>query len=340
MEQQQNEITRPTLLLAKTGNIANPGYARQMYYCYNPSRISTSIFSLKEWDFYQIDLGDYILQLTIGHLSYIANFNALLISMKGDKLRAYNAFQALPLRSLNMPLFPGTKQKIEKIGKNYSICFEVKNGYRHLTMHASLAEGPINIDLLLPENPADEKMVIATPFYKSGQFYLNCKQHFYGITGSVTFGDITIQADGTQTGLLDWGRGVWPFHQEWFWGCGNCFVGKNKFGFNIGWGFGNTQYATENMFFWNGKAYKLGTLEVTRDPNNYMAPWHFVDSTGNFDFTMTPSHNHYTETKVAFIDKHCNQVFGMFNGFVKLPNGKKIQIKNMQAFCEHSENNW
>ena len=142
------------------------------------------------------------------------------------------------------------------------------------------------------------------------------------------------------TAVMDWGRGVWPFSQEWFWGNGAAFVGGDRFGFNIGWGFGDLSNATENMFFWNGKAVKLGALEVERDREDYMAPWRFHDEDGKFDLTMTPVLDHFTRTKIAFIQTQCHQVHGRFNGYIVLPDGERKEIEDVLAFCEHAENRW
>lgn len=218
--------------------------------------------------------------------------------------------------------------------------YETREECRVLSLNGKDKNGTVDIRLTLPHIKEDEAMVIATPFHKPKQFYLNCKEHFYGVEGYVRFGDVTITATGKETALLDWGRGVWPFHQEWFWGCGAGNQADGRFGFNIGWGFGDLSYASENMFFWNGKSYKLGTLKVVRDKDNYMAPWHFISDDGYLDITMTPIYDNYTETKVAFLNTRCHQVHGYFSGRAILPDGEVIHIKELLAFCEHAINNW
>ena len=54
-------------------------------------------------------------------------------------------------------------------------------------------------------------------------------------------------------GTLDWGRGVWTYDNTWLWGSGNADLDGNRFGFNIGYGFGNTSAATENAIFYIGE---------------------------------------------------------------------------------------
>ena len=61
----------------------------------------------------------------------------------------------------------------------------------------------------------------------------------------------------TDFGTLDWGRGVWTHDNTWYWGSGNGYVNGKPFGFNIGYGFGNTSAASENALFYDGKIHKL-----------------------------------------------------------------------------------
>lgn len=48
----------------------------------------------------------------------------------------------------------------------------------------------------------------------------------------------------------------------------------NVFGFNIGYGFGNTSAASENMLFYNGKSHKLEDVKfnIPMDGKNIFIP--------------------------------------------------------------------
>ena len=337
---EQVHITKPTPLLDQKGVLREPGYSTQMLYDYNRSCVAGRPFGLKEWDFYQIALGQWVLQMVIGHVSYMANFSATLFSLETKERYNFTKMRPFPMRRMKMSLNPNEPHNLYAKGKDFTMAFEIHTECRVLTLRGKEKNQTVDIKLTLPHIEEDEAMVIATPFSKPEQFYLNCKEHFYGVKGYARFGNYTIHANGKATALLDWGRGVWPFHQEWFWGCGAGEQAGGRFGFNLGWGFGDLSYANENMFFWNGKAYKLGSLKVSREENNYLAPWHFVSEDGYLDMTMTPIFDNDTQTKVAFVNNRCHQVFGYFSGQVELPDGEVIRIHNLLAFCEHAINNW
>lgn len=337
----QREMTTPIPLLNNKGMLNCPGYAKKMLYEYDRRNVHAGPLSLKEWDFYQITAGEYILQMTLGHVSYVASFSASLLSPETGERKNFTRLKPLPFRSLHMPENPEKPNVLVAEGKNYIMCFETQATRRVLSLHVKDAHlQSVDIEVELNNDPENEKMVIATPFENKRQFYLNYKENYYGAAGKAQFGDTCVEFGPRDTALLDWGRGVWPFRHEWFWGNGAAFVDGGRFGFNIGWGFGDLRHATENMFFWNGKAYKLGELQVERDARDYMAPWRFRDEAGCFDFTMTPVYDNFTQTKIAFIDTHCHQVFGRYSGAAVLPGGEKIKVPDMPAFCEHAENRW
>ena len=93
-------------------------------------------------------------------------------------------------------------------------------------------------------------MVIATPFDKDKHFYYNQKINCMRAEGTVTYGyhNRTYTFDPADSfAVLDWGRGVWTYKNTWYWGSASGLVDGEKFGFNIGYGFGNTRAASENM---------------------------------------------------------------------------------------------
>ncbi len=333
----QREITEKTDLLTPGGTLAAPGYARQMVYRYNRERVRSFPLKLKEWNFYQIQKDHYSLQLTFGHVSYMCSVAATLIDLKTGQKWELGTMKPLWIPCLDRD--PEGKSFNLFESKDLRLCFEVTENSRILTVTGNSPKwGAVDISIRLENDLTNEKMVISTPFANPRQFYLNYKENYYAGAGHVRFGETEVDFDGC-TGLVDWGRGVWPFSHEWFWGNLTGHIEGVPFGFNIGWGFGDLRNATENMFFYNRKAYKLGVLQVERDEHNYMKPWRLADPDGLLEMTFTPIFNNYTENKYVVVDTHCNQVYGTFTGFVKTEDGKK-EFKDLLAFIEHAVNRW
>ena len=158
--------------------------------------------------------------------------------------------------------------------------------------------------------------------------------------GLVRYGDKTYEFTPDKSfGLLDWGRGVWPFHNEWFWSNGTGYLGDKLFGFNLGCGFGNTKHATENILFYENTVHKLGEVRFDHEAD-FMRPWHIYDLEGRLDLTLTPSYDRTTRTKLLWVDNCCHQMFGEFTGTVVLEDGTHLKIENIISFAEHAINNW
>jgi hypothetical protein len=334
---EQKEIQQKTILLNRKGRLNAAGYAKTMQFSYNRDKARRFPFKLKEWNFYQFIKGDNVVQLTIGHVSYTCSVTATLLNIKNGVKHQISKMRWFFMPGLD--LNPEEESVNEFTSKNFVMTFKVANKKRVLSFKGTNKKYK-NVDILIViENDiSNEKMVIATPFKKKAQFYLNYKENYYRTKGHAIFDDIKIDLEGA-TGLLDWGRGIWPYKHEWFWGSASSFIDGIPFGLNIGWGFGDLTNATENMFFYNKKAYKLGVLKVERNLSGYLAPWHIKDEEGTIELLFEPIFDNYTENKFVIIDTHCDQVYGYFNGFIKTSDGLK-KVKNILGFIEHAVNRW
>lgn len=188
-------------------------------------------------------------------------------------------------------------------------------------------------------------MVICTPFDKPGHFYFNQKINCLRARGAVTLGDRTYRFDREDSfAVLDWGRGVWTYHNTWYWGSASGLVEGVPFGFNLGYGFGDTRAATENVLFYGGKAHKLGYvifhIPLDRGKPDFLAPWTIHDDEGRLELTFQPVMDRAscTDAKVIKSDQH--QIFGRFTGTAVLDDGRTVELENFFGFAEKVENKW
>ena len=125
--------------------------------------------------------------------------------------------------------------------------------------------------------------------------------------------------------ILDWGRVCTPYSLVWYWGNGSWrFTGEDGaehlFGFEITWGIGDESNATETCVFLDGKAHKLGAVDVESfpKPDGWMKPWRFVSEGGRFDMTMVPFYDHHSDLNIGVMRMHSHQVHGLWSGTVTL----------------------
>lgn len=332
----QKLIEQPGPVLDKKGS-PNPGYSTRSILKYERKAIKASPFRIKEWDFYQILDNHMCLQFTIGHASYAGQAGIMFFDFnKGEMIAEKGTLIALPFGSLHMPEDAEEDHILAYQKKSNLIQYEVKGDQTHLFCKWDDFEADI---MLSRQN--DNSLVINIPFDESPkQFYYNQKINCMIAEGTVKYGAKHYNFTQEESyGLLDWGRGVWPYHNEWYWSNGTGYVGGEIFGFNLGCGFGNTLTATENILFYGDTVHKLEAVQFDLG-TDYMEPWHIHDSEGRLDLILTPTYDRTTKTKLLWIDNCCHQMFGTFKGTAVLDDGTKLEIDQLISFAEHAVNNW
>lgn len=337
----QNLISSPGDLLGRNGSLLQKGYSTGAVLNYNRKSIKAPPWKIKEWDFYQVSNDDYCLQFTIGHVSYAGSIAVKLFEFNTGQHYEITNMLALPFNRLGMPL-SAEQGDLTYNRNNLFMQFQVKEGERRLICKAGDKNAyQMDIDVVLAQ-PDQTSIVMATPFDENpAYFYYNHKINCMPASGMARIDGKEYRFDADSSfGLLDWGRGVWPFRHDWYWGNGSCYVGEKRFGFNIGHGFGNTSSATENMLFYDGTAHKLEHIYFDLSAGGYMSKKEVTSSDGRFEMTFTPIYDQITATKMLFVDNSCHQLFGTFTGKAILDDGQVIEVKDMVAFIEHAVNNW
>lgn len=348
VEDQTEQITykTPVPIFDEKKRHTNFGYAYQMNFIFNPKHMKRG-FRLKEWDFYQIQHGRYVVQLTIGHVSYAQNVAMTLIDLEEGKTYSTGIIKMFKGRSMNLPTDPSIDNEVHYVDSKLGVDlhYVTKGKDRHL-YGSMMGKDKITytVDIHLERQEDHEAMVINTPFSHSFyHFYLNYKIGNLKASGTFSRGDFALTFDPTRDfGLLDWGRGVWPYDQVWYWGQVNDYLPDGRMiGLNLGYGFGNLEAASENMLFLDGKAYKLGRLYIENDvTKDYMSDWVIKSKDGKIDLVMKTIYDRFNNTDFKLIQMKCHQVYGRYYGKVTLDNGTIIELTGQLGFFERAHNRW
>ena len=342
----QRRIVTPGPLHDEKGRLIETGYATSLIKTYDRSRIAARPFRIKEWDYYAVCTDRFALALTIDHNGYM--------TMDSISLLDFETNSQVTTSRINLPAFakrslPPTSVKgdIRVSGKDYELAFENDGTVRRLSGRMDRFSGQdiIDFDLTLTDAPA-ESMVIVTPYKDHPEaFYYNQKINCMRVSGSIKYKEKEYVCTPEDTfAVLDWGRGVWTYDNTWFWGSASGLADGVPFGFNIGYGFGDTSAASENVLFYDGKIHKLDrvTFNIPEKDgkDDYMSPWTFTSNDGRFEMNFTPvmDRSAKIDLKLIFSDQH--QVFGRFSGTAILDDGRKIEIKNLMGFAEKVRNKW
>ena len=343
----QHQITEAHKLLDAQGHLVEPGYATSLLLEYDRRDIRAQGHRIKEWDYYLIYNENYAVALTVADNYYMGLVGASLIDLKAREEITTNVISLFPMGKMMMP--PTSRLgDIDISTRRLEIGFHNDGMHRelHLEMQKFKGSEPLIADFTLFEEPQDS-MVIATPFpKKENAFYYNQKIIGMKARGSVQFKGETIEFSPQDTlGLLDWGRGVWTYENVWYWGAAQGYIDGNIFGFNIGYGFGDTGAASENMLFLDGVAHKLEQVEAhipvdEAGHDDYLRPWQITSSDGRFEMEFQPILDRASYTSFGFILSDQHQVFGRFSGKAKLDDGRVVNLRDFTGFVEKVRNKW
>jgi hypothetical protein len=338
----QNEITERGPLHLPDGTLAQKGWARKPLLAYHRNAIKASKLRIKEWDYYCILQSDYGIALTVADNSYMALFAINLFDFTNNTETTDMVMVPFTMGSLHMPANSAIGDTIVR-HKKVQMHFRHVNGKRVLDFNfPGFNKGKgIKGTLELAEQLRDS-MVIATPFKEDPlAFYYNQKMNCLAANGSVTYGTQLINfMPDKACGVLDWGRGVWTYKNRWYWGSASGWINGIPFGFNIGYGFGDTSAATENMLFYNGVAHKLDEVKFIMNTQDYMQPWKFSSNDGLFELDFEPAIDRYSNTNLFVLQSIQHQVFGYFTGTVLQDDGTPIKLNRFLGFAEDVFNRW
>lgn len=358
VKSEQKEYTKPTRLVADDGTLLAAGWARHNVFDFDRTKVKPSVRA-KEWDFYQISNGKYMVQISFANISIGGYVSAVLVDLrnpdKSKKLAAGNV-------TAPMSLFLGGKNKYALPPKGdvpnkvkYTVGkaeFEFNTGETKRTLYFKSSDKGKAVECRFEMDIPDglENITTVLPFKDSPtSFFMTTKQNCMPCGGTFKWGDKVFDFSKEDTFCcLDWGRVNTPYRLVWYWGNGSTYLygndgTKHTFGFEITWGIGDESKATETCVFYDGKAHKFGAVDVETfpKPDKYMRPWHFVSEDGRFDFVMKPFYDHHSDTNALnLLRMHSHQVHGLWSGTATLDDGTKLEVKDMYAFCEYVENKW
>lgn len=344
----QNEIKQKTKLLNEDGTLHEPGWCRRNLYEYNREAITAPKLRIKEWDFYQFSNERYLVQMVFANISIGSGACVTVIDMTTGKAKVSLKIAVGTVNRFRLPANGDQPYnfRFKEKKKNYHFEIDVTETERRLIFKGKTLGGQkMNIDVKMAMMPGLESITIATPWQKPkpNRFFYTQKLNSMPVSGSMQIGEEKTDFSPEDTfGVLDWGRGVWPFKNLWYWGNGTTRLPDGKlFGFEITWGFGDESNATETCLFYDGKAHKIGAVDVVQNPKGrWKEPWVFKSDDGRFDLTMTPTYVNRAGLMTPFVGAVCYQVHGLWNGTATLDDGTVLEIKDMFAFCEQMRNRW
>lgn len=345
----QHEITRAIPLLDEKGHITEEGWARRPLWKYTRKDIKSSMFAIKEWDYYALVNQEkgYAVTATFSDLGYAGVFA---ISYSDLTMKAFAQKDAIRFFTRGkLGLSPSSTEDSQVSWSNNKLRFAfIKRGEKRHLMFAcpdlKLPDGRIGLDVnvTLTQKPEMESINIATSWKENRKaFYLNEKVNCMPVEGTIRRGlDKETLLLGETWGVLDWGRGRWTYQNRWYWSSASGLLENIPFGFNLGYGFSDRSPASENALFYNGVIHKLDEVTFHIPENDYLLPWKFTSSDNRLNLNFEPAVDRNSTTNFILIKSDQHQVFGYFSGKVVLDDKSELTLTRFPGFAEDVYNRW
>ncbi len=339
-----HEVTNIQPLLNEDGSLHEPGWSKQLLQVYSRDAIKAPKFRIKEWDYYLVlsQQSEFGVAFTMSDDGYIGLQSVSLLDFSVPCEHTETVLTPFPMGKMKMPTTSEEGNVIYSDKRLRMKFIKEAQTRRIVCSFDNFKDGKtFECDITLSQPPMDT-MVIATPWKENKKaFYYNQKINCMRASGKVKFdGKVYEFNPENDFGTLDWGRGVWTYDNTWYWGSGNGIVNGKPFGFNIGYGFGDTSAASENILFYDGKCHKLDDVTFNIPASSYTDPWTFTSSDGRFEMDFVPIIDRAAKIDIKVIVTDQHQVFGKMSGKAVLDDGTVLEIRDLLCFAEDVHNKY
>jgi hypothetical protein len=292
----EREITEPVELCRPGGRLLNPeakGWSRVPLHDCN---LAGTWGRTKRWDYWAVLTPTHALSVTYADVDYLGIADVWWVELRTGRSGGRN--RTVPgATGLRLPDRPGTEPLRAAARHQVLDLTDDAQGTR-LSAAWTEADGtPGRLDVVVDLPPGHESLNVVIP-WSDRTFQYTSKHQARPARGElvigderVAIGDVDGEGAGPAWGVLDVGRGRWPYSTRWNWGggAGPATTGE-VVGIQIGGKWTEGTGFTENGIIVDGRLHKLGReLAWYYDWERPTGPWRVVDPGGRMDLTLQPT---------------------------------------------------
>lgn len=297
----------------------------------------------KRWDYWGILAGDLLISTTYADVDYLGIVDAWWHDLTTGESGGGGAMVPFA-KGIALPDTPGTTPLRYRSKKVQADFVDDQQG-THLRVTWTEGDGrPGRLEALIALPEGHESVNVVIPWSKR-RFQYTSKQQARAALGTLTIGDEVRSfggASGEAWGVLDVGRGRWPYRTNWNWGGG---AGRSRdgslVGIQVGGRWTEGTGATENGIIVDGKLNKIGCeLEWSYDWDRPLGDWRLVAPDGSLDLVLHPRFDKHSRTEALVLGMEVHQVFGHWSGTLRTDEGRVLELDHVQGFAEEARNRW
>lgn len=290
----------------------------------------------KRWDYWAILAGDIVVSSVYADVDYLGLADVWWVDLPTGETGGHNIVAPLA-RGLTLPDVPGSSPlRVSRTHFTLEIADD-GDGATHLQARWREKGGvPGSLDAVVELPAGHETLNVVIP-WSDRRFQYTSKHQARAASGELVVGERRWSLDGGW-GVLDVGRGRWPYRTRWNWGggAGPVAPGGPVVGLQLGGKWTEGTGFTENGVLVDGRLTKLGDeLVWDYDWDDPMRPWRVEDPGGRLRLELTPSYDKHTRIELGVMGTETHQVFGTWTGTFD-----DLSFTNLQGFAEESRSRW
>lgn len=343
MTTHEMEITEEVDLCSADGVHLNPaakGWSRSILHRAN---LIGRWGRTKRWDYWAIQSEAFVIAVTVADIDYLGLVAVDWLQPKTHRTGGRSTIVPFG-RGVELPDEAATG-RLDYSGRNLAVSIDYANDATELAAQWTEHDGNRGSLAATVAAPAGHESLNVVIPWSETRFQFTSKRQALPAGGTVTLGDHTFEvggAPGEAWGILDIGRGRWPYQTRWNWGggAGHAISGE-LVGLQIGGKWTDHTGFTENGVFIDGRLVKIGEdLEWLYDWDRPLEPWRVRSEDRSLDMTLAPVHDRHANTNLGVLTNEVHQVFGHWTGRVPGGAGSGLRVDGILGFAEEARARW
>jgi hypothetical protein len=340
------ELTEPVDLATADGRTLNPaarGWSRRPLHRVNLRGVWGRT---KRWDYWAILAGDLVVSSVYADVDYLGLADAWWVDLTTGQAGG-RGITVPGARGIDVPDVPAAaplrarRRDFElEISDDTDGTTRLRATWRERDGRAGRLDARVELPL------GHESLNVVIP-WSATRFQYTSKHQARPARGELVVGDRTWSFGSEHGvdawGVLDVGRGRWPYRTRWNWGGGAGRAGAHGpvVGLQLGGKWTEGTGFTENGVIVDGRLTKLGReLRWDYDWDDPLRTWRVEDPGGRLRLELAPRYDKHSRTEALVMGTETHQVFGTWTGTSVTDHGDILELARLQGFAEESRSRW
>jgi hypothetical protein len=339
MSTHEHEITQPTALCLSDGRRLDAGALGWSRRPLLTANLRGKPLRTKRWDYWAVLTDDVALAVTYADIGYLGLVAVWWVDLRSGESGGREV--TVPAaRGVSLPDRPGSAPLRYRSSNLDLDLVDGPNGTRIVGRWTEPDGSRSSMDVEVELPPGHESLNVVIP-WSDQIFQYTSKHQARPAHGHLSVRGSEHSLDGGY-GVLDVGRGRWPYSSRWNWGGGaGRATDGSLVGVQLGGRWTRGTGMTENGILVDGRLTKIGAeLEWAYDWDAPMQPWRVLHPDGSLDLTLTPRYDRHARVQALALATEVHQVFGRWSGHVTTDEGRLVEVAGINGFAEESRSRW